>query len=127
MTIYSYIPTNVKPPVGAAKLNFADAFDSDFTLLLRQRRFATLTDMAGDAIEVEANLMASGKMNRRSYIKSSNKEETHIASSSQTIDANIDMIMKTMERLMERLVVEHRQAPREPAEGKNKNQNFRRP
>ena len=36
------IPTDVKPPPGAAKLHYADAFDSEFTLLLRERRYTLL-------------------------------------------------------------------------------------
>ena len=35
MRIYKSIPSNIKPLVGAAKLHYADAFGSDFSLLLR--------------------------------------------------------------------------------------------
>ena len=48
-----------------AKLHYAKGFDDDFSLLLRERRSATLTDMMNDAIEVEVNLMASKKGNYR--------------------------------------------------------------
>ena len=34
---YNVIPANVKPPPGAAKLHYVDAFSSEFTLLLRER------------------------------------------------------------------------------------------
>ena len=37
MRTYESIPTDVKPPLGVAKLHYAYAFDSEFTLLLRER------------------------------------------------------------------------------------------
>ena len=55
------IPTNVKPPPGVAKLHYVDAFSSEFTLLLRERRSVSLEDMMDDAIEVEVNLSTSHK------------------------------------------------------------------
>jgi hypothetical protein len=60
--VYNAILDEVKPPPNATKLKYVDSFESDFTLLLRERRSATLDDMTTDAIEVEVNLMASGKM-----------------------------------------------------------------
>jgi hypothetical protein len=62
MRVYNSIPAEVKPPPGAAQLRYVDSFDSDFSLLLRERRSTTLDDMMNDAIEVEVNLMASGKI-----------------------------------------------------------------
>ena len=50
MRIYDAIPANVKPPLGAAKLHYVDAFSSEFTLLLGERRFVSLTDMMDDSI-----------------------------------------------------------------------------
>ena len=38
MRVYNSIPTDIKPLVGATKLHYADAFDSDFSLLLRERK-----------------------------------------------------------------------------------------
>ena len=46
---YNAILTNVNPPRGAAKLHYPDAFSSEFTLLLRERRSVTLDDMIIDA------------------------------------------------------------------------------
>ena len=42
MRTYESIPADVKTPPGAAKLHYADAFDSEFTLLLRERRSTSL-------------------------------------------------------------------------------------
>jgi len=101
MRIYSSIPVDVKPPTRATKLHFGDAFDSDFALLLNERRSTTLTYMVDDAIEVDSNFIASGKMKGRAEIKHRSREENYSASSSQTSDERMDMMMKTMERLME--------------------------
>ena len=56
MRTYESILEDVKPPPRAAKLHYADAFDSEFTLLLRERRSSLLESMMQDAIEVEFNL-----------------------------------------------------------------------
>ena len=62
MKVYNAILDQVKPPLGAYQLHYVDDFDNDFSLLLRDRRYSTLTDMMNDAIEVEVNVMAFGKM-----------------------------------------------------------------
>ena len=61
MRTYDAIPVDVKPPPSVAKLHYADAFSSEFTLLLRERRFVSLTNMMDDSIEVEVNLTSSNK------------------------------------------------------------------
>ena len=50
MRVYNSIPADIKPLVGAAKLHYADAFDSDFDLLLRERKSANLPAMIKDAL-----------------------------------------------------------------------------
>jgi hypothetical protein len=60
--LYNKIPVEVKPSQLAAKVTFVGAFEPDFTLLLRERRGATLTRMQYDAIEIEYNMMASDKL-----------------------------------------------------------------
>ena len=52
MRIYDSILDHVKPCPGAAQLHYADAFDSDFSLTLRERRSISLFDMMNDVIEV---------------------------------------------------------------------------
>ena len=49
---YNAILADVNPASGVSKLHYADAFSSEFTLLLRERGFVTLDDMIEDAIEV---------------------------------------------------------------------------
>jgi hypothetical protein len=60
--LYHKILVEVKPSQPAAKLTFVGAFEPDFPLLLRERRSDTLTGMQDDAIEIESNMMASGKL-----------------------------------------------------------------
>ena len=62
MRVYNSIPANIKPLVVASQLHYADAFEIDFALLLRERKFANLPVMFKYALEAEANMMDSGKM-----------------------------------------------------------------
>ena len=75
MRVYNSVHSDIKPLVGASKLHYDDAFDSDFALSLRQIKSTNFPTMLKDTLEVEANLMASGKMkqrveaNRRKFIE----------------------------------------------------------
>jgi hypothetical protein len=60
--IYHKIPTKVKPSQPTAKVTFAGDFYSNFTLFLRERRSTNLEGMQYDSIEIESNMMASGKL-----------------------------------------------------------------
>jgi hypothetical protein len=70
--LYNKIPVEVKPSQPAAKVTFAGAFDPDFSLLLRERRSVDLTKMQDDALEIESNMMASGKL--KAKVETGNKE-----------------------------------------------------
>ena len=91
-----------------AKLHYANAFDNDFALLLRERKSATLPTMFTDALEVEANMMACGNIKPRVEVdRRKGREEIHPTSStSSSSDVKIEMMLKTMEKLMDRLTVE---------------------
>jgi hypothetical protein len=70
--LYNKILVEVKPSQPAAKVTFVGAFDPDFALLLRERRSTDLTKMQDDALEIESNMMASGKL--KAKIETGNKE-----------------------------------------------------
>ena len=53
------IPSQFKPPIGFAQLQYAKAFDSEFTLWLSERKTTSLADMMNDSIEIEINLIAA--------------------------------------------------------------------
>ena len=73
--LYNKIPVEVKLSQPIAKVTFTGAFEPDFALLLRERRGANLTQMQYDTVEIESNMMASGKLNMK--IKVGNKETKH--------------------------------------------------
>ena len=52
MRVYNSIPPNIKPLVGVSQLHYADDFESDFALLLRERNYANIPAMFKDALEV---------------------------------------------------------------------------
>jgi hypothetical protein len=54
------------------KVTFAGAFDPNFSLLLRERISIDLTKMKYDALEIESNMMVSGKM--KTKFETGNKE-----------------------------------------------------
>ena len=62
MRVYNFIPVYIKPLVDATKLHYADAFNSEFALLLREIKSESLPVMFQYTLEVEANMMASGKI-----------------------------------------------------------------
>ena len=99
--IYNALPAQCKPPEGMDTLHYAEGFNDDFDLLLRERRSATLADMMNDAIEVEVNLMASEKGKYRFDAKRV-KEEAQPSTSQSTSNAKIDSVLRVMERMMER-------------------------
>jgi hypothetical protein len=70
--MYNKIPAEVKPSQPATKVTFVGAFKPDFALLLRERWGATLTQMQDDVVEIESNMMVSGKLKAR--IETGNRE-----------------------------------------------------
>jgi hypothetical protein len=70
--LYNKIPAAVKPSEPSAKVTFAGAFEPDFALLLRERRGDTLIKMQDDAVEIESNMMASGKM--KAKVETTNRD-----------------------------------------------------
>ena len=107
MKVYNSILADIKPLVGAANLHYAESFESDFSLLQREKKMANLTTMFKDALEVEANLMAPGKMKQRVEVDRIRVREENQPSNSSCIDAKFYIMMKTMERLMDRLALDN--------------------
>lgn len=99
MRTHESIPADVKPPPVATKLHYADAFDSEFTLLLRERRSTSLENMMQDAIEVEVNLSTSNKTKERGDNRRV-KEESQVSTSQSSTYAKMDLMMKAMERII---------------------------
>ena len=57
--MYGKIPTEIKPTNTSTRITYANSFDSDFCLLLRDRRCASPSLMQDSSLEVESNIVAS--------------------------------------------------------------------
>ena len=60
--MHNKMPAEVKPTTISATLIYANAFDSNFCLLLRERWCAILAYMQDATLEVESNIMATEKL-----------------------------------------------------------------
>ena len=60
--MYNRMPVEVRPTPASAMITYAKAFDSQFCLLLRERRSASLADMQAVAFEVETNVVAAERL-----------------------------------------------------------------
>lgn len=99
------MPTDCKPPEGMAKLHFAEAFDDEFVLFLRERRSPSLASMMPNATEVEINMMSS----KRGRYKVETREPRKMKEDSQastSVDPKFDSLMKVMEKLVDRLSID---------------------
>ena len=52
------------PAETSAKLTYANAFDHEFSLLLRERRPISLLNMQDATLEVESNILASNRLKK---------------------------------------------------------------
>ena len=59
--LYNCLRVEIKPPPASAKITFVGAFELDFGFTLRERRSPTLDQIQTDALEIEANLVATCK------------------------------------------------------------------
>jgi hypothetical protein len=120
--IYNAIPTDIKPPQGLDLIKFPDGFDADMSYQLRERNYVTLEDMQKSAVSVEANLLAR-RARQRTERRVTIKEDPSMSSS----DAKLDSIVRSMERMMERLTIADINPPRENQPAPQiRNPNFRR-
>jgi len=92
--MYSKIPAEIKPTATSAKITYANAFDSEFFLLLRERRYVTLDDMKDSVLEVESNILSTKKLKGRGDRRKQKGE-----ASSSSVDPNIENMAKMIESL----------------------------
>ena len=103
-SIYNSLPANCKPLAGMAKLHFAEAFDDEFSLFLRERRSATLAQMMSDAVEVEINTISS----KRGRYKVDTRDQRKLKEEPQastSVDPKFDSLMKVTEKLVDKLSI----------------------
>ena len=60
--MYSKIPSEIKTTDTSARINYVNAFDFDFCLLLRERRSTSLSLISYASLEIESNIVASWKV-----------------------------------------------------------------
>ena len=95
--MYSKIPAEVNPTPTSAKLTYANAFDSDFCLLLRERRCATLADMQDATLEVESNIMVAEKLKSHDDRRRQRGQASY--SSASYSEPKLDKMTKMIESL----------------------------
>ena len=62
--MYGRIPAEIKPSETSVKITYANDFDHEFSLLLRERRPVSLLNMQDAALEVESNILASNRLKK---------------------------------------------------------------
>ena len=62
--MYSRIPSEIKPTETSAKLTYANAFDHEFSLILREMRPLSLLNIQHAALEVESSILASNRLKK---------------------------------------------------------------
>jgi len=95
--MYCKIPTEVKLTPTSAKLTYANAFDSDFHLLLRERRCTTLAEMQDVALEVDSNIMVAKNLKGHADRRRQRGEAS--SSSTSSSEPKLDKMTKMIESL----------------------------
>ena len=93
--MYRKIPIEIKPSDTSARITYANAFDFDFCLLLRERRYASLSLIQDVALELESNIVASQKVKGKIDRKKQPTESLGASSS----ENNIDKMNKLLDNL----------------------------
>jgi hypothetical protein len=95
--MYGRIPNEIKLIDASTKITYANEFDSEFSLLLREIRSTTLFSMQEVAIEVESNILALDILKTR-YDKETKKqrEDSPTSSNSSTYDPKLEEMTKTL-------------------------------
>ena len=79
-----------------------------------------------DSIEVEVNLTTFNKTNQRNETRRVKEEEPQASTSQSSSDAKFNMMMKTMEKLMDKLSTDDKNQMKDQNEPQVRNPNFRR-
>jgi len=106
--VYNAIPAAIKPPPELSLIHFLEGFDVNMAYQLRERDPTALEEMQSNAVKVDTNLLAK-KSNLKTERRVTIKEEP----SSSSLDLKIDNLIKTMERMMERMTMADRTPPRD--------------
>jgi hypothetical protein len=98
--MYGRIPDEIKPTEASTMITYANAFDAEFSLLLRERRSTRLLSMQEATVEVEYNILASDKLKTRSDIeKKKEREDSPTSSNPAPSDSKLEEMTKTLKDL----------------------------
>ena len=101
--MYGRILAEIKPSETSTKLTYANSFDHESSLHLRERRPVTLLNMQEAALEVESNILASNRLevnsNQQTYDRKGKKEVIPTPSISHTTNRKIDEMAKLVKNL----------------------------
>ena len=105
--MYGRIPTEIKPSETSTTITYANAFDHEFSLHLRERISTTLLNMQEAALEVESTILASNRLkvnsDQQTYDRKGKKEVIPAASTSQSEDTKIDEMARLVKILTTKL------------------------
>ncbi len=104
-------------------MDYYETFKGGICLALRERKPPTLDDMMNAAIEVGDSVLAT----RRHKQEEGRVREENQPSTSASTNENFDLMMKTMNLMLERLSMDNRPPPKDHVEPHVKNPNFKRP
>lgn len=95
------MPPDYKPLVTTTKVRFSKAFDDEFAFIIREMISHTVQDMKTNAIEVEANRLASAKLKAKAKKDERKMKVKEEGSSSKTKneDQKIDEITSLLRKL----------------------------
>jgi hypothetical protein len=91
--MFGKIPAEIKPSDASAKITFSTAFDSEFCLILRERRSAMLALMQDASLEVESNIIASQKLKGR------DEKKKFVVESSSSSNGKMEKMAKLLDSL----------------------------
>jgi hypothetical protein len=127
--MYNKIPIEIKPTKASAKITYANAFDPDFCLLLRERRATSPAHMQDAALEVDSNILAVDRL-RNKADRGRGRSEASTSSSSTppppppTME-EVSKLLNSLSARMERLELEGKQTYKNPQNVDNRG-NFKR-
>jgi hypothetical protein len=127
--MYNNIPTKINSIETSSKVTYANAFDPEFFLMLRERRATSLAHMQDASLEVESNILATRKI-RSKYDRDRRKGRVEASTSdSYASHPQVDELTKLVNSLsaeMEKLKFEGKKSYRNPQNVDNRG-NYRRP
>jgi hypothetical protein len=127
--MYNKIPAEIKPTETSTRITYANAFDPDFCLLLREKRVSFLVHMQDASLEVESNILAVNKIRVKADRDRGKGRPGASTFGSFTYPPQMDEVTKLLKSLsarMERLELEGKQTYINPQNVDNRG-NFKKP